>query len=202
MQALRLKPALDVEFLAYASRRKQESSNSGNGSMSMMHRLSFDKNLQDARRSCLAAAQAQRTFWSRLQDSTPSMSELHTISSVYASQIKAAENAFAELHALSSTSIPVLRLHAQFCEICNNSDRAFALSSEADRIEDARSKSESNGAFSMSNSTGLTLTLLQEASPEIMSVNGINALVAWRLFDTCAIETVYFSTHALSIGLS
>lgn len=161
-----------MEFLAYASRRKQETSNSSTGSMSMMHRLSFDKNLLDARRACLAAAQAQRKFWSLLQDSVPSMSDLHHISSVYAAQIKAADNAFSELHSLSSTSIPVLRLHAQFCEIVNNPDRAFALSSEADRVEDARSKSESTGGFSLSSNSGLNLQMLAEASSEVMSVRG------------------------------
>ena len=171
LQALRLKPAFDVEFLSYASRRKQEGSHGRNGSMSMMHKLAFDKNLLDARRAVLGAAQAQRSFWAKMQEPKPSLSKLQGIAGRYAYFVRNAQHAFAELYALSSASVPVLRLHAQFSDICNDNDRSAALAAEADRIEDSRSRVESNGSYFAATRNGLSLRLLQEVESDLMAVS-------------------------------
>lgn len=52
IQALRLKPALDVEFAAYRARRQQEAARTATGTMSILSRIAYDKHLGELIAGC------------------------------------------------------------------------------------------------------------------------------------------------------
>lgn len=69
---------------------------------------------------------------------------LHQLSTETNEAVTAAEAAFRELFALNSSSIAVIRLYAAFnLHVLANTEKATVLTTEADRLEDVKSKDHS-----------------------------------------------------------
>lgn len=162
--AERRKGALDVAFLVYAARRANEDAagaGGAGGELSALARVAFDKHSADARRYVMLAAARQAAFWAELVQEQADLSRLHRLSSETNAAIASAETAFAELSAINSQAVAIMRLYAAFClhVTCNN-DKAAALTAEADRLEDAKSRdhrNEGNARLAILGESGLDL---------------------------------------------
>ena len=94
------------------------------------------------------AAQRPLAFFTELLNPKPDLMRLHHLSSEMTSAIVEGERAFAELFALDPQSILALRLSSAFNEhVLCNSEKAAVLVSEADRIEDMKSKDAAGAAI-------------------------------------------------------
>ena len=63
----RRSPALDVRYIIFASRKAAEEMSGGDGNMSALSRVAFEKHLSDAREAVIAAIAQQVAFWGELQ---------------------------------------------------------------------------------------------------------------------------------------
>lgn len=164
LAAERRRGALDVAFLVYSARRANEDAagaGGAGGELSALARVAFDKHSADARRYVMLAAARQAAFWAELVQDQADLSRLHRLSSETNAAIASAETAFAELSAINSQAVAIMRLYAAFClhVTCNN-DKAAALTAEADRLEDAKSRdhrSEGNARLTILGESGLDL---------------------------------------------
>jgi PAS domain S-box-containing protein len=163
-QAERRQPAMDVSYLVFAARKMAES-HGGGAAMSALHRVTFEKYSADAKRYVQLAVHKQLAFWTELMDALPDLSRLHTLASETNEAVTAAEKSFAELFILHPQSLSTIRLYAAFnVHVTCNADKAFALSAEADRLEDMNSKEHNMEGVSR-------LQLLAESSLDIMAEN-------------------------------
>lgn len=164
LAAERRRGALDVAFLVYSARRANEDAagaGGAGGELSALARVAFDKHSADARRYVMLAAARQAAFWAELVQEQADLSRLHRLSSETNAAIASAETAFAELSAINSQAVAIMRLYAAFClhVTCNN-DKAAALTAEADRLEDAKSRdhrNEGNARLAILGESGLDL---------------------------------------------
>lgn len=161
LQAERIKPPIDVSFIAFQARKAAEEDGSGS-QLNALARVTFDKHLNDSRRSVQRAAHRQLSFFTELLNPRPALYRLHRLSSEMTKAIAESERAFTELFSLDPQSILALRLYSSFNEhVLCDSEKAAILMSEADRIEDMRSKdpvgNTSNATASFMSQSGLDI---------------------------------------------
>lgn len=165
LQASRLSDSLFVQLLAYSSRREQDSASAGNGDLSLLLRVTFEKSLTDAKAQVRRAINAQCAFWAELaSDAPPNITKLHRLATSFARASRDAEALFTELLNLNPASLVALRLYGQFCLSVANKEKAAGLLAEAERVEDQKSR-EHDGT----SAGGLSFTLLGEVPPDVLS---------------------------------
>jgi PAS domain S-box-containing protein len=165
LQAEKRSPPTDVLYLVFQARKLAEDTLGGGAGMSAMNRVTFEKYAADARRYVMMAAQKQMAFWAELLESLPDLSRLHTLSTETNDAVVAAEKCFSELYAINPQSLAVIRLYAAFnTHVTCNLDKSMALTAEADRLEDLKSKDHS-----MEGAT--RLQFMAESSLDIMAEN-------------------------------
>lgn len=132
--------ALDVSFLIFAARRRAAAR--GNAAqLNAIARVSFEKHLSAARRHVKAALAAQARFWTALADAEPALDAVAAAAARMNAAVHAAEAAFGGLLAVNAHSIVALRLNADFAlHVLHDEEKAGVLVGEADRLEDAQSR--------------------------------------------------------------
>jgi hypothetical protein len=131
-------PPLDIGYLIFAARKRQEDLSGSKGQMSALSRVAFEKHLTDARKNTQKAIQQQVAFWSELGASgAVHISRLHQIAVAMTDAECRAEASFAELLSLNAQSLLVLRLYSEFTlRVRNNAEKASLLVADAERIEE------------------------------------------------------------------
>jgi PAS domain S-box-containing protein len=164
LQAEKRSPATDVSYLVFQARKLAEDTLGGGAGMSAMNRVTFEKYAADARRYVMLAAQKQLAFWAELLESLPDLSRLHRLSTEINDAVVAAEKCFGELFAINPQSLGVIRLYAAFnTHVTCNLDKSMALTAEADRLEDMKSKDHSmEGATRLQFMAESTLDVMAE----------------------------------------
>ena len=167
LQADRCSSALDVAFTIFQSRRLLENDaaqkTGGSGSGSAISRVSFEKYAADARRNVQRAAARQFAFWAELNELSPDLSRLHSLSRQTNDAVRAAESDFLQVFRLSPQALAQLRLYAAFnLHVTSNHEKASALLAEAERIEDIRSKEHRTEA-------GSQIDILSESNLDVWS---------------------------------
>jgi PAS domain-containing protein len=164
LQAERRQPPLDVAFLVFQARKLAEGAGGSNGQLSAMNRVTFEKYAADARKFVLRASTRQVAFWMELCDNVPDVSRLHRLSSEMNDAITQAEHAFTQLFTLNAQSLVIMRLYAVFnLHVTCNADKAQLLLSEADRIEDQKSKDHRNEV------AGGVLPIMEESNLDVFA---------------------------------
>lgn len=109
--------------------------------MSVLARVAFEKYRIESNQAGIKAATLQVQFWDELARDTPNISHLHAISSSMNAAIHKAEAGYQALLAINDQSVTALRGYAAFLlEVMNDPERAMALMTEANRIEEAQTK--------------------------------------------------------------
>jgi len=132
---------------------------------------------------------------------------LHQLSTETNAAVTAAEGAFRELYALNSSSIAVIRLYAAFnLHVLSNTEKATVLTTEADRLEDLKSKDHSaEGAGRLNILAESTLDIFSDstaivqlsASPrDVGSIVSLNAS-ACKLFGYSRVQLERRSAFSL-----
>ena len=139
LAAERTQPPIDVSFVVFQARKAAE--DSGGAQLSALARVTYEKYLQDSKRSVRRAGMKQLAFFNELVNPLPDLMRLHKLSSEMNSAIEESERSFAELFALDPQSVVSMRLSSAFNEyVLCNSEKAALLTSEAERIDEHRIK--------------------------------------------------------------
>ena len=189
LQADRCSPAIDIAFTIFQSRRALEidaskKSGSSSANAGALSRASFDRHASEARRFVRRAAAHQLSFWGELNEVTPNLSRLHILSLQTNEAVRSAEQCFSEIFIISPQAIAQLRLYAVFnLHVTGDAEKATALLSEAERVEDSLSKEHRTEA-------GSHLDILTETHLDVWSDSTAIVTTSNNIRDLGVITTI------------
>jgi hypothetical protein len=134
---------VDVLFYAEARLRQlhDEDIKIARGRMTVETRLYFDAMQAFAEQRVSYCRSLLLSFWSQLCDRTPDLQSLQRKGRQIFETCRATEAVFKELLAIVPTSVPVMRLYAEYLiDVANNAKLAEELMHDADQAEDELSK--------------------------------------------------------------